>query len=37
MQPDSDAQSFVQGDVVVPPWAEGYELDVNDGKHLTIL
>lgn len=35
MQPDSDAQSFVQVDVVVPPWAEGYELDVNDGKHLT--
>ncbi|KAL5513687.1 BPH1 [Sanghuangporus vaninii] len=30
IQPDSDAQSFVQVDLVVPPWAEGYELDAND-------
>ncbi|KAL5530973.1 hypothetical protein ACEPAG_3849 [Sanghuangporus baumii] len=30
IQPDSDAQSFVQVDLIVPPWAEGYELDAND-------
>ncbi|KAI5118373.1 hypothetical protein M0805_008701 [Coniferiporia weirii] len=33
LEPDVDSQSFVQVELVVPPWAEGYEFQSSDGEH----
>lgn len=32
IEPDTDTQSFVQVEMVVPPWAEGYEFDPTHGR-----
>lgn len=31
-EPDGDAQSFIQVELVVPPWAEGYEFQSTEGE-----
>lgn len=35
--PDNDDQSFIQVELVVPPWAEGYEFHPTDGEYMHIL
>ncbi|KAH8110236.1 BEACH domain-containing protein [Phellopilus nigrolimitatus] len=36
-EPDADTQSFIQVELVVPPWAEGYEFHPTDGNHVYML